>query len=137
MRRSLFFLILFLTVLIGFVSFFGFYQVRYFINRASTQSLSFSLENSYVFLTPLKARASGQEKIRLTVFVLDNRGMGVMGKKVVLSTHQALKIDAIQAITDSFGKAYFDISSDTPGDYYLEVKVDDISLLQKPRLNFY
>ena len=127
---------LFLIVLIGFSLFFGLYEVKFFTNRASIKTVSFSVDNSYVFITPLRARANGQEKIRLTTFVLDDQGLGVMGKKVVLDQDEALNIENIQALTDNFGKAYFDVTSSKTGEYYLKVLVDDIELKQKAHLSF-
>ncbi len=137
MKKNLFFLILFLLIIILFLGFFGLYEVRFFSSRASIKNSDFSKENSYLFVTPLKVRANGQEKIRLTVFVLNNQGLGVLGKKVYLERNEALYIDEIQALTDNYGKAYFDISSTKPGEYYLNVFVDDVSLNQKAHLSFY
>jgi len=136
MKKMTVFLLLFVVVLLGFVIFFGLYEVKFFNSRASISQASFSLENSYIFITPLQARANGQEKIRMTVFILNNQGLGVLGKKVFLPPHPALNIEAIQGLTDSYGKAYFDISSSRAGEYYLEVKVDDTALTQKAHLSF-
>lgn len=123
-------------ILIGFAVFFGLYEVQFLTNRASIKTVSFSVDNSYVFITPLRARANGQEKIRLTIFVLDDQGLGVMGKKVVLDQDEALNIENIQALTDSFGKAYFDITASKVGEYYLKVLIDDTELKQKAHLSF-
>lgn len=122
--------------MLGFVIFFGLYEVQFFTNRASIKTVAFSVDNSYVFLTPLRARANGQEKIRVTVFVLDDQGLGVLGKKVVIDQDEALNIENIQALTDNYGKAYFDIKSSKIGEYYLRVLVDDIELKQKAHLSF-
>lgn len=137
MKKNLFFLILFLLVIILFLGFFGLYEVKFFTSRASIKNSDFSKENSYLFITPLKVRANGQEKIRLTVFVLNNQGLGVVGKKVYLERNEALYIDEIQALTDNYGKAYFDISSTKSGEYYLNVFVDNVNLNQKAHLSFY
>lgn len=136
MKKLPIFLMLFLIILIGFAVFFGLYEVQFLTNRASIKTVSFSVDNSYVFITPLRARANGQEKIRLTVFVLDDQGLGVMGKKVVLDQDEALNIENIQALTDNFGKAYFDITASKVGEYYLKVLIDDIELKQKAHLSF-
>ena len=47
-------------------------------NKQSTVSL----ENSYLFASPLQAKADGKEKIRLTVFVLSGQGLGVQNQKI-------------------------------------------------------
>jgi len=144
MRRSIpFFLIIFLVFLLS-VSFFWIYEAKIFVGRASISQTSFSVDNSYVFATPLRAKANNQEKIRVTVFVLSNQGLGVYGKQVVVGhvgtgrdLSPPLNIETIQGLTDQLGKAVFDISSNSPGEYYLEVKVEETVLPQKVRLSFY
>lgn len=135
-KTILFFLILLLVFLLSF-SFFWIYEAKIFVGRASVSQSLFSVDNSYVFVTPLRARANGQEKIRVTVFVLNNQGLGVMGKNVFLNQTEGLNIEAIQSLTDQLGKAVFDITSNKAGEYYLEVKVENILLPQKVRLSFY
>lgn len=137
MSRNLLLLLLFLIILIGFIGFFGLYEVKLFSSRASIKSITFSVDNSYIFITPLRAGANGQEKIRVTIFVLDEQGLGVMGKKVYIDRDEALNIEEIQALTDNFGKAYFDVTSTKIGEYYLKVLVDNVELKQKAHLSFY
>jgi len=137
MKKHLIFLILFLLILVSFSFFFGLYEVRFFKSRASVFQASFSVDNSYLFVSPLRAKANGQEKIRITVFVLNNQGLGVLGKELFLSPNPDLSVDIIQAQTDNFGKAVFDVTSTKPGEYYLEVSVDGQKLPQKAHLSFY
>lgn len=137
MKRNIFFIVIFLAVLIMFSVFFGLYEAQYFVGRASISQLSFSVDNSYLFTTPLRAKAGQQEKVRITVFVLNNQGLGVMGKKVNVSEDSALNIESIQGQTDNYGKAVFDVSSTKAGEYYLEVIVDGQKLPQKAHLSFY
>jgi len=136
MKKSLIFIIILLLVMIGFIGIFGFYEIKFFTGRASVSQASFSIDNSYIFSTPSQARANGQEKIRLTVFILNNQGLGVMGKKIFIGTDPALNIEAIQGLTDSYGKAYFDISATKPAEYFLEIKANDTVLKQKAHLVF-
>lgn len=137
MNKKIFFLITFVIFLLVALLFFGLFEVRFISSRASIKITNFSVDNSYIFVTPLQSRANGQEKIRLTVFVLDDRGLGVMGRKVYIERNQALNIDEIQGLTDQYGKSYFDISSNKAGEYYLKVFVDDTELKQKVHLSFY
>jgi len=136
MKKSIQVLLIFVLVLIGFTVVFALFEVRFFQSRASAVSGSFSSENSYVFATPLSARANGQEKIRLTIFILDSRGLGVMGKKVSLSPNSSLNIEAIQGLTDGYGKAYFDVTAVNAGQYYLEVMADGTAIKQKAKLSY-
>jgi hypothetical protein len=148
MRKSIPFFLIILFVFLLSVSFFWIYEAKIFVGRASVSQMTFSVDNSYVFATPLRAKANNQEKIRVTVFVLNNQGLGVMGKQVVVGDvgtnvrtgrdlSLQLNIETIQGLTDQLGKAVFDISSSKAGEYYLEVKVESIVLPQKVRLSFY
>lgn len=136
MKRSILFFIILLMVIVGFIGAFGLYEVKFFTSRADISQASFSIDNSYIFSTPSQARVNGQEKIRLTVFILNNQGLGVLGKKIFIGTNPSLNIEAIQGLTDNYGKAYFDISSSKTGEYFLEIKVDDTALNQKAHLVF-
>ena len=136
MKKSIFFFILLLLIIVGFISVFGLYEVKFMTGRASVSQSSFSIDNSYIFNTPSQARANGQEKIRLTVFILNNQGLGVLGKKIFVGTDPSLNIETIQGLTDNYGKAYFDISSTKAGEYFLEIKADDTALNQKAHLIF-
>ena len=136
MKKSILFFIILLVIIVSFVGVFGLYEVKFFTGRADVSQASFSIDNSYVFSTPSQARANGQEKIRLTVFILNNQGLGVMGKKIFIGTDPALNIETIQGLTDSYGKAYFDISAAKAGEYFLEIKADDTALNQKAHIVF-
>ena len=135
-RKIFLFAAIFLIIFLLFSGFYWFYSVRFLTGRANIKVNVFSPENSYVFITPLQARADGKEKIRLTVFLLDDRGLGVANQKVEPGLHPNLKIDPIQPITDSSGKAVFEISSLKPGEYYLEIKASGRTLPQKVHLRF-
>lgn len=136
MKKSILFFIILFLILVGFIGVFGLYEVKFFTTRADISRATFSIDNSYIFSTPSQARANGQEKIRLTVFILNNQGLGVMGKKIFIGTDQSLNIEAIQGLTDNYGKAYFDISAVKAGEYFLEIKADDTALKSKAHLVF-
>jgi hypothetical protein len=100
-------------------------------------SLSLSLDNSYVFASPLRAKAGG-EKIRITVFILDGRGLGISGKNVSIGggNESMLQITPIQPVTDGQGRATFDISSTASGTYIIQATVDGTNLTQKADISF-
>lgn len=137
MQKTVLFLSLIFLVLILFASFFWFYEVRYFVGRAKVAETSFSKDNSYVFISPLKAQADGREKIRVTVFVLNNQGIGVAARKIILGQESSLQIETVRGLTDDNGRTDFDVSSTKPGEYYLEVKVDNQSLGKEAHLSYY
>lgn len=95
-----------------------------------------ALENSYLFISPLSAQSGGKEKIRLTVFLLDNQGRGVANQAVFLGQNEKLEVTIIQGVTDNLGRAYFDIAAFSSGDYYLEAKTNNQILPQRVKLNF-
>src|SRR3989338_2355464 len=136
MRKSVIFIVVLLLIIVSFVGVFGLYEVKFFTSRADVSQATFSIDNSYIFSTPSQARANGQEKIRLTVFILNNQGLGVLGKKIFIGTDSSLNIETIQGLTDNYGKAYFDISAIKAGEYFLEVKADDTVLKSKAHLVF-
>lgn len=133
--KKVFFIILSLFLFIS-LSLFWLYEGKMFIGRADTTVSSLSVENSYVFVTPLKAKVGGEEKIRVNVFALNSQGLGVIGKTVSINNSNGLSIEAIQQITDLYGKAVFDVASVSAGDYYLDITIDNKSLPQKTKITF-
>jgi hypothetical protein len=136
---------LLILLLIIFLLFSLVFSVFYIRQRTTFFGRAFSslettgdvaLDNSYLFISPLSAQSGGKEKIRLTVFLLDNQGKGVANQAVFLGQNEKMEITIVQGVTDNLGRAYFDIASFSPGDYYLEAKVNDQILPQRVKLNF-
>ena len=110
-----------------------------FFGRAFTPSTSsgeITLENSYLFASPLSAQANSKEKIRITIFLLDSQGRGVYGQAVFLGQNESLEISSIQAVTDELGRAIFDVSAKNPAEYLIEARVGSEVLPQRVRVNF-
>lgn len=137
MNKAILGLILFFIVLLVFASLFFVYQGKYIISKASVSRQSFSVENSYMFVSPLKAKANNIERIRVTVFILNDQGLGVSGKPVEISRNSSITIEVSQGLTDDYGKAVFDVTSANPGEYYLEVTAEGKVLPQRAHLSFY
>ncbi|MBI3619892.1 Ig-like domain-containing protein [Candidatus Roizmanbacteria bacterium] len=134
-KRNLF--IGFTVILLFVFVYVFFYEASsIFRSRAETATVAFSVENSYMFVTPLQAQANGQERIRISVFILSNQGVGVSGKKVILRKNNSLTLSEVQPISDQSGKALFDVSAAKAGEYYLEVEVDNKKLPQVAHLSF-
>lgn len=95
-----------------------------------------SLENSYVFASPLLAQANGEEKIRITIFALDSQGVGVPEKTVFMGQNKNLTVEPIQSQTDSLGKAVFDLSSSAAAEYFIEVQIEGRTLPQTVKVSF-
>ena len=110
-----------------------------FLGRASSSSLGsgeIALDNSYIFASPLSAKADGKEKIRITVFILDSQGKGVYGQPVFLGEDEKLEVKEVQSVTDNIGRAMFDVSSFTITDYFVEASVNNQVLPQRVKVSF-
>lgn len=134
MNRSLKILLflLFTLVLISLMLFFFESGMR---NNA--QASGVSIENTYCFASPLKARAGGAEKIRITCFLINEQGAGVSGKSFKLLVSQNLAIEYQQATSDALGKVVADVASQSPGQFPLSFVFDGHVSGQKITASFY
>ena len=92
-----------------------FANVRLIISSRATGSGDYSAENSYLFASPIVARANSSDKIRITVFVLNSQGLGVANQPVMLNKSPDLIIQQHNSLTDSYGRAIFDLSTTVRG----------------------
>lgn len=141
MKKGFLFVLLFfffLLILILAISQFAITSRTSFFGKATSGALDedVSVENSYLFASPLQALAGNQEKVRVTIFILSSKGLGVNGKKVSLGTDPGISINEVQGITDSYGKAMFNISATNPGEYLIEAVVGSSKLPQTVRVSF-
>ena len=105
--------------------------------RAASTSSTVTLENSYLFASPIQAKADGKEMVRLTIFLLDGRGLGVANQTVTLDLPSSVTVKNQQEISDSSGKTFFDISSTIAQSINVTAKVGTSKLPQKVRVVFY
>lgn len=134
-----------LSLIIFIIMLFSLLATSYYIakitvlsSRANSSNTSdVSLQNSYVFASPLTALAQNREHIRLTVFLLNQRGLGVGQQAVSIPEINGLTVTAIQPLTDDTGKAIFDLSSETANNYTLQAQVNGLNLSQKVKVSFY
>lgn len=131
-------LILTILLLLGLIlGIFLVSQTAIFSGRANSNSSRIPVkENSYLFASPIQAKADSKEKIRITVFLLDSNGLGVSQQNVKLNTSSQIIIDPIQPTTDEFGKAVFDLSSSIPGKFQLSASTSTLTLSQKINVLF-
>jgi len=112
-------------------------QITVFKSRASnTDSRLPVRENSYLFASPIQAKADGQEKIRVTIFLLDSQGLGVSQQAVTLKAPPPIQVETLQSTTDDLGKATFNLSSATPGKFEISASTTTLVLSQKINLLF-
>lgn len=105
--------------------------------RAASTSSTITLENSYLFASPVQAKADGKEMVRLTVFLLDGRGLGVANQIVNLDLPSSVTIKNQQEISDNSGKTFFDVSSSIAQSINVTAKVGTSKLPQKVKVTFY
>ena len=136
MKRKL--LIIIILVIALLVSLTLAFRTTIFTNRAANYTdNSPVLINSYLFASPLQANTKNNEKIRITVFILDNQGLGVADQSVTLTSQKNLTVENVQASTTDTGQASFDISSTTPGKYPISAKVGTNQIPQSISITFY
>ena len=107
------------------------------ISKRAHTSPTVSLENSYLFVSPLQAKADSLEQVRLTVFLLDGRGLGVPNQSVKLNLPASVRITKSQEVTDQTGKAVFDLISSTPQTLNVSASVGTSTLPQNVKITFY
>jgi len=117
-------------------------QALVYLTKAANTPGRYSLTNSYIFGSPLLAAADGQEKIRVSVFLLDPKGKGVPDKKIDLKvtakadvTGQAVMTE-LQPMTNSSGLATFEVTSVSPGQFVAAASVDSFDIPQTVTMTF-
>jgi hypothetical protein len=112
-------------------------QTTIFKSRASNTNDHLPVkENSYLFASPIQAKADGKEKVRITVFLLDSQGLGVSKQLITLKTPSAIEVETLQGLTDDLGRATFNLSSSVPGKFEISASAPTLNLSQKINLLF-
>lgn len=107
----------------------------FYLGRATEEKVP-SLSDSYVFGSPLIAAAGDQEKITVSVFVLDAQGKGVAGRNPGVESQPALTIEPLQPQTDKYGQAIFEATSGQPGQFVVSASIDGELVPQTVTLTF-
>lgn len=124
-----------ITVLIAF--FLARQRVSFFSSaQTSSSPVMVSGENSYIFVSPISAFADGISTIRVTVFMLNNQGLGVAKQTVNLKTSDSLTVKQVEPKTDDYGRAIFDVISSTPGNYTLSAETAGLTLSHTVSISF-
>ena len=113
-------------------------RTSYYSSAATgNTSKNYSRQNSYMFASPIQASADGVSSIRITVFLLDSQGLGVEGEVVDVQPQKGVLTTAkIAPITDTFGRAYFDVTSTNAGSYTILAEAGGVTLPQKVGISF-
>ena len=114
-----------------------------YFTRAANVPGQFSLVNSYVFGSPLLAVANGEDKIRVTAFLLDDKGRGVPTAQIDLNVAAKdgaggvlPQVIVVQAVTDDFGRAVFEVVSSTKGQFLVTASISGLEFPQMATLTF-
>ena len=118
-------------------------RVLMYFTRAANSPGNYSLANSYVFGSPLVAKANGQDKIRVTAFLLDDKGRGVPDNQISLNIvpkGQAKgslpTVTGVAPTTDDFGRAVFEITSTATGQFVVTASISGLEFPQAATLTF-
>lgn len=118
------------------------FRTTVFFGKATSVNSSaatVNLQNSYLFASPLQAKADDKQLIRITAFILDSRGLGVANRTISLKTTPLanVAITPVSPTTDDTGKAVFDIAADIASKYTVQALVDGSPLPQTVSILFY
>jgi hypothetical protein len=129
-------LILTIILLIGFGAYYLTQTKTGFFSKASTGPEVYSLDNSLLYASPMTARADGQEKIKISAFLLSGEGRGVAVKKIILTSQPSLQISEIQAETDSKGQAIFEVETTSAGRFIIQASIEGNVFPQSVTVSF-
>ncbi len=112
-----------------------------YVTKASRVG-KFSAANSYLFASPLIARADNEQKVQINVFLLDKEGHGVSGQNVVLDITPKVvssglpEIFEIRPVSDSNGQAIFELTSLSSGNFEITANVGGVMISQMVVVTF-
>jgi Bacterial Ig-like domain (group 1) len=101
------------------------------LNSRASSTQKMSVKNSFLLGEKILARADGKDKCVVNVFVLDAKGKGVFGKQVQLNG-----LGSLDAVSDNFGKATFELTSTMTNQYELVASVNGIPLGKTIKVTF-
>lgn len=116
-------LILVIILLVVFGAYYLTQTKTGFFGKANTPE-TYSLDNSYLFASPITASAGGNEKIKVSAFLLSGEGRGVSNKRINLVSQPALTISEVQPETDAKGQAIFEIFAPGAGRYIIQAAIE-------------
>ncbi len=111
-------------------------RTQTFLRGEASRAQVYSPANSYIFGSPLTAKANDQEKIKVSIFLLNDQGLGVEGKMIELKADTGVNIEISQPQTDSTGQAIFYLTSSSIGRYQVQAQAEGQSLPQTLTVNF-
>ncbi len=128
-------LILLVLVFSLFISYVVFNKQIAIFTRASSD-IEPSAEKSLIFAWPLTAKATGQDKVMINVFIRNEKNQPLANKLVSLTTTLG-QLDAETQTTDKSGKVTFNLTSTQTGIAQIQAIVDNkVQLKQSLTIKF-
>ncbi len=93
-----------------------------------------SLSDSYVLGERLLAKADGEDKCKVNVFLMDDAGRAVPGKAVVLSGMDGIVENS--GVSDGNGRVAFEMVSGKEGQFELGATVEGVEIPQTVMVTF-
>lgn len=100
----------------------------------ATASEKVVISNSYMIGQKILAKADGEDKCIVNVFLLDKNGRGVANKTIELSGMEG--IVGLSPKTDNMGKITYEMTSKVPGQYKISASTGGGQLSQIVTVTF-
>lgn len=97
-------------------------------------SKKISMENSYVLGAKILAKADGDDKGLVNVFIMDNDGKGISGKTVLLKGDP--ENSNLSAVSNGDGRASFEFVSTKEGQFEIKAEVEGVELPRGVKMTF-
>lgn len=130
MRRVVTYLLLPLLILVLLGSAYLVLEEQTYNLRARA-TISQVSESSFAVNTPTCASVSSNQKLRVYVYCLNTEGLGIRNIDTELKPSTdvtGMLISPVNRITDSYGKATYDISNPQSGTYLLDITCDSTTI---------
>jgi len=126
---------LLLLLLLSFVV----YEQARVVFKSNASSIVLNRNDSFVFTVPACGTAGlDGQSVRTSVVALTTNGLGLENAscKIVAPFSSHLSVVSIQSITDSYGKAMFDVSAEQPGIYEVKILCNDEIINDRQKICF-
>ena len=104
--------------------------------RSSQVTRTISAFNSYIFASPITAPADGESPIRVQVNLLNSQGLGIKEVEVRLLADPKLTIIPLVAVSDPYGRVFFDVSTKDSGNYTIKAAASSRVLTSEAKISF-
>ena len=104
-----------------------------FLTRAAEKNVD--INKCLMLTSKLEAVANGQDLVILSVFVRNDKGVALDNKAVIISTNHGT-LNRTQTVSDTIGKAEFQLLATTPGLAEISVLIEGQTLPKPLSIRF-